>query len=193
MKNKIFNFIKDTSGAFFIEAAFLMVALIPIFIGLSDYGLSVYEWKRLNNALQSQVLYIASTHGTSVESQAQQLNGATSFVTTSLASINLAGQNSSTGVRSDDISFSYGQWCGCSDGSSLNLKSKFADTPPYCPQPPDTTCNQSSYWGSYVIITATHQHQSLFNTVGMKSISFLSGLADILTPTLQSTAIVRIN
>lgn len=188
MKNKILEFIKDESGAFFIEAAFLMVALLPIFIGLSDYGLSMYEWKRLNNALQSQVLYIGSTHGKDDPSQAQQLHQMLS-----LPSINLAGQKASTSVPSDDITFSYDQWCGCSKGSTLGLTSKFAAQPPYCPQPPDKTCDQSSYWGSYVIITATHQHQSLFNIAAMKSISFLSSLADILTPKLQSSAIVRIN
>lgn len=188
MKNKILDFIKDDSGAFFIEAAFLMVALMPIFIGLSDYGLSMYEWKRLNNALQAQVLYIASTHGTANPSQAQQLNQMLS-----VPSINLAGQKVSTSVQSNDITFSYDQWCGCSNGSTLKLDSKFATQPPYCPQPPDKTCDLNSYWGSYVVIKATHQHQSLFNTAAMQSISFLSGLADILTPTLQSSAIVRIN
>lgn len=185
------NFYKDECGAAFIELTFLLVfLLVPLFIGLLDLGTGMYEWKMVNDALQAQVLFVTATEGTQISSNAQQLNSAKSFVSTSIPSINAAGAYSSTHMPSTGISFKYETWCGCASSGQLKMQ-VFSDKQPYCPQPPNKACDNTSYWGTYVTITANHIHKSIFNLSAVKTL--WPELISALTPTLSAHAIVRIN
>ena len=182
IRNYTNKLISDAAGSITVEAAILISFIIaPLFIGAVDFGTAIYEWKRVNDALQAQIIYIAATHGTSMPSNAQQLYSQPNFSTAGISSIKSSGYLSSTQMKSSDITTIITYSCGCVNGTSLSLTGTFSSSQPYCPSPPDISCNKSSYWAPYVTIQTSHQHTSFFtSSFGYR-------------PLLKASATIRMN
>ncbi len=88
------TFLKDTGGAIFVEAAFVMPIMVFMIAGISEYGITLYQFHTLSTATGSAARQLVISRGfstpfTNVQNQfaiwAPNLNVTSSQITVSVA------------------------------------------------------------------------------------------------------------
>lgn len=138
----------DTDGAIFIETAFVLsFLLVPILIGIFEFGLFMYEYTQVVKVVESATLYATK-------------NSANIYAMNPFSSTSIAAAAGAT-PWNDAISITAG--CSCPGSNSGNLTlTPFQGAPlPKCNQ--SAVCNGNTLpVQPYVLIKTTHPHSYVF-------------------------------
>lgn len=192
-KNKYSLFFYNEEGAALVEFAIILPVITFIFMGMIEFGFIMKEWRRINDLVQAQVLYLsASNISQNIPSNAQQLyettTSSTNIITSAVAAIN-------SRILAADATPSVTLGCGCPEGTGSSAKitlKPFNVIPPYCSPPPDQSCGNGSYYYAYADVKATKQHVGFFLNIPDILIPNIQGKSWSWRPLLSAHALVRI-
>lgn len=160
LRSRLLLIIRDQEGVALVEFAILLPLLTILFMGIIEFGYIVKEWRRLNDLVEAQVLYLSASNGSSPTNAIQ-------FMATSTASTNTiitAVAEVNSRIRAADATPGVTIGCSCPSGSGENATITFSSsyTLETCPDPPDKTCGGSSYWHVYADVRASKDHTGFF-------------------------------
>jgi Flp pilus assembly protein TadG len=156
-------------GASLIEFALISaVLIIPLVIGLYDFGTALFQWMEVGNAARAGAEYATYNGGFDQTKIVAAVTNATS-----LGSIQ---PNTSQGGSPDPAPT---QICGCPDAANGVVQT--ANSPPNCGS---TLCSGGGFDGTYVRVTAKTQYTPIFPYPIVPTVGYF-------TLTAQTT--VRIN
>lgn len=163
LKAALINLVEQQEGAAFIEFAIMLPVAALLFMGVVEFGYIIKEWRRLNDLLEAQVLYLSA----SSNENKTPTNG-TQFIATpaaSAATITSAVSQSNSGISSNDatvVTTTFGCACATNSGATSTVTFSSIYTMATCPAPPDNTCENNSFWHIYAKVAATKQHTTIF-------------------------------
>lgn len=174
------EFFRDCRGAAIAEFSVVLFFTIPFFMALIEASLILNEWRRVNDLVEAQVLYIGASTS-SRPSNAQQLYASSS---SSATTITAAVAEINSRIRAAHATPNVTLGCGCPSGTgasaTITLSRSLNSSPPYCPPPPDMTCGTGLGWSAYADVAATKNHVVTFVNLGW------------LVPPIRAHALARI-
>lgn len=159
-RNIVRSFRKDETGAAIVEFAVILPLLVLLLVGVMNYGVAWYQWKKMNELMEAIVLYVETPNGVSNLSNAQMIGAGSAIDGASITAAVIAANPDLSSVGTP----TYTVKCGCPSSGNLSLSNPAAQPPPFCPMPSSTTqtCNGGLYWGTYLTVTITNKFKSLF-------------------------------
>ena len=152
-----------SSVEFALVATFL---LIPLTLGLYDFGTALYSWMEVGNAARAGAQYVNingysgtyRTSGNTCPSTPVNTPPATGFTCATQTATNLGSA----------VSVSVGNpYCGCQNGTAYNAGAFTQSFPPPCnvctPSDPTNCCPAGQTPLTLVEVTATYNYVPLFN------------------------------
>lgn len=193
VKIAIQTLIKNDDGAALVEFALIFPVITFIFMGMIEFGFIMKEWRRVNDLVEAQVLYLsASNISNGIPSNAEQFYSSTTSSNNTIYSA-VAEINSRILAADTTPNVTFG--CGCPEGTGSSAKitlKPFNIIPPYCSPPPDKSCGAGSYYYAYVDVKATKQHVGFFLNIPDILIPNIQGKSWSWRPLLSAHALVRI-
>ena len=140
-------------GASLIEFALISaVLIIPLVIGLYDFGTALFQWMEVGNAARAGAEY-ATYKGTFDQTNI------VAAVTNATALSSTIQPNTSQGASPSPAPT---QFCGCPSAASGVVAT--ANTPPACGS---TLCSSGGFDGTYVTVSAQAQYTPIFPYPGI--------------------------
>ena len=158
--NSFVSFIGDEKGSAFLEFSIILPTLAILLVGIMNYGVAWYHWKKMHELVEAITLYMQTPNGEANLSNAQMIGGSSSINGSTITAAVLAANPDLTTAGTP----TYIVKCGCPSAGALALSNASTLPPPFCsmPSPTTKTCNGNYYWGTYVIVTITSTYNSIF-------------------------------
>jgi Flp pilus assembly protein TadG len=169
MTARLFRLAAANGGASGIEFALVATFLVlPMTLGLYDFGTAVYNWMEVGNAARAGAQYV-------------NVNGYSSAYTTSGNSCPTTptntftcAVNAATNLGTSVTVAVANPYCGCQNGTTFTLQT--------VPAPPCTACTSGTSV-TLAQVNATYNYKPIFNYIGF-------GPANGIALSAQSTALI---
>lgn len=151
---------RDEIGSAFLEFSIILPTLAILLVGVMNYGVAWYHWKKMHELVETITLYMQTPNGVANLSNAQMIGSGSSINGSTITAAVLAANPDLNGAGTP----TYVVKCGCPTSGALVLSNASTLPPPFCsmPSPSTKTCNGSLYWGTYVEVTVASAYNSMF-------------------------------